>query len=449
MKNTYWMLALALVSLLGVACSMDTAEWDRNHPVGAGASGGSGGTGGSGCPSCGGTGGSGQLCSPGSQAACQCSSNVWGQMTCNADGKGYGACQCVPGGTFCHDADGDGFGNPQQCEQFQTPPSGWVPNNGDCNDACSTCHPGGVEICGNGLDEDCNGSDLACQQNHTYYRDQDGDGFGNPNQSIQSTSSTPPQGYVTDNTDCDDNNAAVHNTCGQNHTYYRDADGDGFGNPNQSIQSSSPTPPAGYVTDNTDCDDNNAAVHNTCGTGGSGGSGPHPTNCSDLSGQKTLHLVVNARAGVTIQVRGATVFWGNYNKDDSPALAWCGWWQDAGHYNNAPLLNAVQHLEADIPVAIIENGQDVLLTGLPQWMAWRGQVTLLDPGNTDIWHARYAFTINPIGAKAALQGDESCQFFFDGKAITDNYCRPLPGAGFHLVPNLTDGQNGQVDNPLN
>jgi len=51
--------------------------------------------------------------------------------------------------------------------------------------------------------------------------------------------------------------------------YYQDQDGDGYGNPNVSIQSALPAPPAGYVTDNTDCNDGDATVHpgvaNICG----------------------------------------------------------------------------------------------------------------------------------------------------------------------------------------
>lgn len=44
-----------------------------------------------------------------------------------------------------------------------------------------------------------------------------------------------------------------------NQTFYRDADGDSCGNPAISIQALSA--PAGYVIDNTDCDDNNPLIH--------------------------------------------------------------------------------------------------------------------------------------------------------------------------------------------
>ena len=50
---------------------------------------------------------------------------------------------------------------------------------------------------------------------------------------------------------------------GQMYTYYPDNDIDGFGdsNPANALDSASPTPPEGYVTDNTDCNDANPAIH--------------------------------------------------------------------------------------------------------------------------------------------------------------------------------------------
>ena len=39
---------------------------------------------------------------------------------------------------------------------------GYTENQGDCNDANNKIHPGAAETCGDGIDQDCNGSDLAC-----------------------------------------------------------------------------------------------------------------------------------------------------------------------------------------------------------------------------------------------------------------------------------------------
>lgn len=46
------------------------------------------------------------------------------------------------------DVDGDGF----------------TVNDGDCNDNDRSIYPGASEICGDGIDQDCNGSDMACLQ---------------------------------------------------------------------------------------------------------------------------------------------------------------------------------------------------------------------------------------------------------------------------------------------
>ncbi len=54
-------------------------------------------------------------------------------------------------------------------------PSGYVANNGDCNDSNGSIHPGVAELCNN-IDDDCNGSIETYQY---YYTDTDNDGYGN------------------------------------------------------------------------------------------------------------------------------------------------------------------------------------------------------------------------------------------------------------------------------
>jgi putative metal-binding protein/galactose oxidase-like protein len=177
--------------------------------------------------------------------------------------------------TFYLDADGDGYGTAATSTQACSAPAGYVSNNTDCDDAKAGVHPGATELC-NGIDDNCNGQiDEGCNTTVTYYRDADGDGFGNPNVTIQAT--TQPPGYVTNNTDCDDTKASVHpgateicngiddNCNGQidegvaTNTFYKDGDGDGYGNPNMSTQAC--TAPSGYVTNNGDCNDANANIH--------------------------------------------------------------------------------------------------------------------------------------------------------------------------------------------
>jgi hypothetical protein len=273
--------------------------------------------------------------------------------------------------TFYQDIDGDGFGNPSITQQACSVPGGFVTNNtdcddndplekpgqmwfddtdndgygqtgattltqclrpvgykaaielisttGDCNDNNNAINPAATEVC-DGIDNDCDGSTDEGVQT-TYYADVDADGFGNPSSSTQAC--TQPGGYVTNNTDCNDNDPlekpgqvwyddtdndgygqtgaatltqclrplgykaalelisttgdcndnnntinpaatevcdGIDNDCdgstdeGVQTTYYADVDQDGFGNPSSSTQAC--VQPGGYVTNNTDCDDN-------------------------------------------------------------------------------------------------------------------------------------------------------------------------------------------------
>lgn len=102
---------------------------------------------------------------------------------------------------------------------------------------------------------DCNDNNAAIHETVLYYADLDGDGYGGAT-SGSFCLLTPPTGWAANNTDCDDNNAAVHIGV----AYYVDADGDGFGSTTL-VYLCTQTAPSGYATNNTDCDDNNAAVN--------------------------------------------------------------------------------------------------------------------------------------------------------------------------------------------
>jgi hypothetical protein len=64
-----------------------------------------------------------------------------------------------------------------------------------------------TEICGDNLDNNCNGQIDEGILN-TYYQDADADTYGNPTVSLQAC--TAPSGYVTNNTDCNDNDPLVY-----------------------------------------------------------------------------------------------------------------------------------------------------------------------------------------------------------------------------------------------
>lgn len=85
---------------------------------------------------------------------------------------------------------------------------------------------------------------------YQWYRDADEDGYGNPDDS--SLSATQPSGYISDNSDCDDDD--INEFPGQ--TWYHDSDSDTFGD-NADPQTACEQP-ADHVLDNTDCDDSDA-----------------------------------------------------------------------------------------------------------------------------------------------------------------------------------------------
>lgn len=84
-----------------------------------------------------------------------------------------------------------------------------------------------------------------------FYRDADGDGFGDKFSPILGCAAIP--GYVTDSTDCNDNDININ----PNKIWFQDNDSDGYGVTGITILSC--TQPSGYAALSSDCDDNNFA----------------------------------------------------------------------------------------------------------------------------------------------------------------------------------------------
>lgn len=182
--------------------------------------------------------------------------------------------------SYYYDQDQDGFGTASRDTQtcLDVAPSGYVVSDADCDDQDAAINPAAEEICDD-IDNNCDGNVDEDLQRYTYYLDADGDSYGDIALSIQICYDLPAAGYVVDSTDCDDQDADINpaafeicddvdNNCdGQVdeelalYDYYLDNDQDGYGDPSESIQICYDTPPIDYVSDNTDCDDDDADIN--------------------------------------------------------------------------------------------------------------------------------------------------------------------------------------------
>ena len=180
--------------------------------------------------------------------------------------------------TWYADTDTDGYGDADTDTVACNQPSGYVSDDTDCDDADTAINPSATEYC-HGEDDNCDGDtdeDTAADA-LTWYADTDADFFGDPDTSMLSCQR--PSGYSADDTDCDDTDAAINpdadeecdtvdNNCDGDidedtaidaDTWYRDADVDGYGNPDLTTDSCSQ--PSGYLADDSDCDDANNDIN--------------------------------------------------------------------------------------------------------------------------------------------------------------------------------------------
>jgi hypothetical protein len=108
---------------------------------------------------------------------------------------------------FYLDADGDGFGSNAQTMAACSMPNGYAALGGDCDDTNADINPA-MDEWSNGEDDNCDGSVDEDATAVLYFRDNDGDGFGDPNAAVESFYWLP--GYVLNNTDCNDAFATVY-----------------------------------------------------------------------------------------------------------------------------------------------------------------------------------------------------------------------------------------------
>jgi hypothetical protein len=185
------------------------------------------------------------------------------------------------------DQDGDGYGVTLDAViACEAPDVSYVRTGNDCDDLTGDVSPLSVEVCNQGVDDDCDG--LADDDDPgvdpttmvRWYLDSDGDGFGDD--AVFRDYCNTPSGIpgVREPGDCDDERAAVNpdeqEVCNRRDddcdgltddldpsidpatqdTYYSDGDGDGFGDAASTSLACEPTPGIGVIN-SLDCDDTN------------------------------------------------------------------------------------------------------------------------------------------------------------------------------------------------
>jgi len=197
----------------------------------------------------------------------------------NADGlideAGSGRKKTTTGGVYVYaDSDLDyylqGSSRTFVCSEASYP-LGYYENTsyhpiGDCDDSNAAIYPGALgETCDDGVDTDCDGRENRISGNTDatlvagavyWYQDRDSDGYGNS--IVEYTKYLCPSesmsGYVTNNSDCKDNDASINPDAAE---ICDDIDNDCDGTTDEGFDADAD----GYSSCIQDCNDSNAAIH--------------------------------------------------------------------------------------------------------------------------------------------------------------------------------------------
>ncbi len=175
---------------------------------------------------------------------------------------------------YYRDGDLDGWGSDTDTLLSCTLPDGYTTVAGDCDDGEPTVHPETDDWC-DGNDQDCDGT--TDEDEVIWYVDGDEDGYGAEDGG--KVSCEKPAGHVLADGDCDDANPEIHpgaadDTCDAFdddcdgtmdedaviESWHYDLDDDGYGDAGFGIDSCD-QPYLGMITEGTDCNDDDVAVH--------------------------------------------------------------------------------------------------------------------------------------------------------------------------------------------
>ena len=153
-----------------------------------------------------------------------------------------------PGTLWYYDVDRDGYGIQTPKKYACEPPDGYARLLGDCDDYDADVYPGADEPCDEDVDYNCDGE--------TGYSDGDGDGVPACEDCDDTRDDVGPD--AAERCDNLDNDCDSDVDEGVKLSFFRDLDGDAYGDALTSQQACEA--PIGWVDDDTDCDDTDALV---------------------------------------------------------------------------------------------------------------------------------------------------------------------------------------------